>query len=172
MYSSMVRPLLPLFVIIDILKIIHDYHWGLFFYFLEVLPNHQWQSHCTLLRLARCLPSTIVNILLNDMSMFLLLILIGILFGVLFIIFRCPINHHLYYFTGMLLLIFIIVCHCCILDCPFFFENSIFFILAFFIYKLYSCMNSSIIFRSPVKHRHCTSLWGSHCLLSLLSLGF
>jgi hypothetical protein len=45
----MAHPLTPLFIIIEILKIEHNYHWGLLFYFLKVQPivphlNCHWIS--------------------------------------------------------------------------------------------------------------------------------
>ncbi len=35
----MTHPLSPLLIVIGILKFEHNYHWGLFFYFLEVPPT-------------------------------------------------------------------------------------------------------------------------------------
>ena len=39
LYSTMTRPLSPLFIVIGILKIKHNYCWGSFVYFLEVPPT-------------------------------------------------------------------------------------------------------------------------------------
>jgi hypothetical protein len=74
LYSYTPRPLLLLFIVIDILKIEYDYQWGLSFLLSRSSDNR-------LARLLACLS-------------FFLLIIISVLFGVLLTVFICRINRH------------------------------------------------------------------------------
>jgi hypothetical protein len=69
MYSHTTRPLPLLFIVIEILKIKYDYHWGFFFFLLSRSPANRLD------RLLHYLPAIII-------------------FGVLLIVFRWPINRH------------------------------------------------------------------------------